>query len=53
MREPPVPLTPGEEYEVDVELDACAFRFEPGQRMRVSIAGADWPNTAAPRSRSR
>jgi len=44
------PLVPGEVYDVEVELDACAYRFAGGQRMRVSIAGADWPNTAAPPS---
>jgi putative CocE/NonD family hydrolase len=44
----PAPLVPGEVYEVDVELDACAYRFDPGQRLRLSVAGADWPNTAAP-----
>jgi predicted acyl esterase len=42
------PLVPGQEYDVVVELDACAYRFEPGQRLRVSVAGADWPNTVAP-----
>ena len=42
------PLTPGEVYDVDMELDACAYRFDPGQRLRLSVAGADWPNTAAP-----
>jgi uncharacterized protein len=42
------PLMPGEVYEVEVELDACAYAYDAGQRMRVSIAGADWPNTAAP-----
>jgi hypothetical protein len=42
------PLTPGEEYDVEVELDACAHRFAPGHRLRVAIAGADWPNTVAP-----
>ena len=42
------PLVPGEVYDVEVELDACAYAFDPGQRMRISIAGADWPNTAAP-----
>jgi predicted acyl esterase len=46
----PRPLVPGEVYEIDVELDACAYRFDPGQRLRLSIAGADWPNTAAPPS---
>jgi uncharacterized protein len=44
----PGALTPGETYDVEVELDACAYRFDPGQRMRLSIAGADWPNTGAP-----
>jgi putative CocE/NonD family hydrolase len=44
----PEPLTPGEVYDVDVELDACAYRFDPGQRLRIAAAGADWPNTAAP-----
>ncbi len=42
------PLVPGEEYEVEVDLDACAYAFAPGQRLRLSVAGADWPNTVAP-----
>jgi uncharacterized protein len=42
------PLVPGDVYDVEVELDACAYAFDPGQQLRVSIAGADWPNTAAP-----
>jgi hypothetical protein len=44
----PVPLVPGEVVEVEVVLDACAHEWRPGQRLRVSIAGADWPNTVAP-----
>jgi predicted acyl esterase len=44
----PVPLVPGTVHEVDVELDACAYAWHPGQRLRVSVAGADWPNTVAP-----
>jgi uncharacterized protein len=44
----PSPLVPGEVYEVEVELDACAYRFAAGQRIRLSVAGTDWPNTAAP-----
>jgi predicted acyl esterase len=44
----PEPLEPGVEYHLDVELDACAYRFDAGQRLRISIAGSDWPNTAAP-----
>ncbi len=42
------PLLPGEVYDVEVELDACAYSFDTGQRLRLSIAGSDWPNTAAP-----
>jgi uncharacterized protein len=44
----PSPLVPGETYEVAVELDACAYEWRPGQTLRVSVAGADWPNTIAP-----
>ncbi|WP_372734472.1 CocE/NonD family hydrolase C-terminal non-catalytic domain-containing protein, partial [Nocardioides sp.] len=44
----PSPLTPGEEFEVDLLLDACAYQWSPGQRLRISVAGADWPNTIAP-----
>jgi uncharacterized protein len=44
----PAPLEPGRVYDVDLVLDACAYRFAPGQRLRLSLAGADWPNTAAP-----
>ncbi len=44
----PVPLVPGEVYDVEVELDACAYRLAAGQRLRLSVAGADWPNTVAP-----
>jgi hypothetical protein len=42
------PVEPGRPFDVTVQLDACAYRFEAGQRIRLSIAGADWPNTAAP-----
>ncbi|MBJ7356402.1 CocE/NonD family hydrolase [Nocardioides sp.] len=44
----PEPLVPGEVYEVDLQLDACAYRWTPGQTLRVSVAGSDWPNTVAP-----
>jgi len=39
---------PGLVRDVEVELDACAYAFAPGQRLRLSLAGADWPNTVAP-----
>jgi len=44
----PAPLVPGREVEVEVVLDACAYEWTPGNTLRVSVAGADWPNTVAP-----
>ena len=44
----PSQLAPGEEYDVEVVLDACAYQLSPGQTLRLSVAGADWPNTVAP-----
>ena len=44
----PVPLVPGEEYDVSLLLDACAYQPDPGHVLRLSVAGADWPNTIAP-----
>ncbi|MFN8190660.1 MAG: CocE/NonD family hydrolase [Nocardioidaceae bacterium] len=44
----PRPLVPGEPFDVEVELDACAYAWSGDNRLRVSIAGADWPNTIAP-----
>jgi predicted acyl esterase len=38
----------GAEGEVDVELEATAWRWLPGRTLRVSVAGADWPNVVAP-----
>jgi uncharacterized protein len=47
-RTAPTALEPDGVYDVTVQLDACAYAFAPGQRIRLSLAGADWPNTAAP-----
>lgn len=44
----PTPLVPGQVYDVEVVLDACAYELAPGQTLRLSVAGADWPNTVAP-----
>ena len=44
----PSPLLPGEEFDVELLLDACAYRPDEGHRLRFSVAGADWPNTIAP-----
>jgi hypothetical protein len=40
----PQPLTPGEVTELVVDVDATGWRFPAGHRIRVAIAGADWPN---------
>ena len=43
----PKPLTPGEVYELKVDVKAMAYEFEKGHRIRVAIANADiqnaWP----------
>ncbi len=44
----PEPLVPGETYEVSLELDATSWVFEVGNRIRLVIAGSDWPNAWPP-----
>ncbi|MFZ2502202.1 MAG: CocE/NonD family hydrolase [Nocardioides sp.] len=44
----PRALTPGETFDVELALDACAYHLDAGHLLRVSVAGADWPNTIAP-----
>jgi hypothetical protein len=44
----PEPLVPGEPVTVTLELEATAWIFEAGHRVRLDVAGADWPNTWAP-----
>ena len=38
----------GADGDADVELEATAYRWLPGRTLRVSVAGADWPNVVAP-----
>jgi len=40
----PTRLTPGEIYEVPLELKVTSWVFAAGHRMRVSISNADFPN---------
>jgi hypothetical protein len=47
-REHPAPLVPGETYEVALELEVTSWIFEPGHRVRLDLAGSDWPNAWAP-----
>jgi hypothetical protein len=44
----PLPLEPGVPVEIELELEATSWVFEPGHRVRLSLAGADWPNTWPP-----
>ena len=44
----PEPLIPGETYEISLEMDATSRVFEVGHRMRLAIAGSDWPNAWPP-----
>jgi uncharacterized protein len=47
-REEPAALVPGQAYDVEVELEACSWTFERGHRIRLDLAGADWPNAWSP-----
>ena len=44
----PVPLPVGEAVDVEIELDVTAWTFVAGHVVRLSVAGADWPNTGVP-----
>jgi putative CocE/NonD family hydrolase len=44
----PQPLEPGREYSVSIELDATSWVFERGHRVRLDLAGTDWPNVWPP-----
>jgi hypothetical protein len=46
--ERPAPMEPGVPTRVTVQLDATSWVFEPGHRIRLDLAGADWPSTWAP-----
>lgn len=40
----PEPLLPGEQCEIEIEIDCTAWHFLQGHRIRLAIANADWPN---------
>jgi hypothetical protein len=44
----PQPLAPGEPYRITLELEATSWVFEAGHRVRLDLAGADWPNAWPP-----
>jgi len=47
-RERPSPLEPGTPYRAEVELEVTSWAFEPGHRIRLDLAGSDWPNAWPP-----
>jgi predicted acyl esterase len=44
----PEPLVPGEPVTITFDLEATAWIFEAGHRIRLDIAGSDWPNSWPP-----
>ena len=44
----PTPLEPGVPTEIELELEATSWIFEAGHRVRLALAGSDWPNTWPP-----
>ena len=44
----PQPLEPGVPTAVELELEVTSWTFEPGHRIRLALAGSDWPNTWPP-----
>lgn len=41
----PEPLVPGQVYELAIEIDCTGWIFEPGHRIRLDVASADYPNS--------
>jgi predicted acyl esterase len=46
--ETPEPLEPGVPTPVEIELELTSWIFEAGHRVRLALAGSDWPNTWPP-----
>ncbi|MCU1359705.1 MAG: CocE/NonD family hydrolase [Ilumatobacteraceae bacterium] len=46
----PAPLVPDEWMDVSIEFEATTWTFIPGHRLRLAIAGTDWPNCWPPKS---
>jgi predicted acyl esterase len=47
-REEPSPVDPGAPTQVRLQLEVTSWIFEPGHRIRLDLAGADWPNAWPP-----
>lgn len=46
--EEPSDLRPGVPYEIAFDLEVASWTFEAGHRIRLDLAGSDWPNAWAP-----
>ena len=44
----PAALEPGSPTTLELELEATSWVFEAGHRVRLSLAGSDWPNVWPP-----
>jgi uncharacterized protein len=44
----PSALDPGRVYDVDMDLSATSWVLERGHRLRLALAGTDWPNVWTP-----
>jgi hypothetical protein len=47
-REDPTPLEPGVPVAVSMDLEVTSWTFERGHRVRLDLAGTDWPNAWSP-----
>src|SRR5439155_7890125 len=47
-RAKPEAMELGEPYRVTIELEITSWVFEEGHRVRLDVAGADWPNAWPP-----
>jgi uncharacterized protein len=44
----PTPVEPGQWYDITLEFEATTWALLPGHRLRLAIAGTDWPNCWPP-----
>ncbi|MEX0754644.1 MAG: CocE/NonD family hydrolase [Actinomycetota bacterium] len=47
-REEPTPIEPGRPYRISFPLEVTSWIFERGHRIRLDLAGTDWPNAWPP-----
>jgi hypothetical protein len=46
--EEPQPMNPGEEVNIDLDLNECGYRFMRGHKVRVAISTSYWPMIMPP-----